>query len=82
VQAVDQYTTGFVLCETLTSSPESFGLESPTGAYLRDAATQAGHQRLMELFVHDPSELPDPDESFEQGLRWLLEGIARDIVGS
>ncbi|MFE3262021.1 TetR/AcrR family transcriptional regulator [Nocardia sp. NPDC059091] len=80
VQAVDQYTTGFVLRETLASSPEAFGLDSPTGAYLRDAAAKAGHQRLMKLLQHNPSELPNPDDSFEQGLRWLLEGITSDIT--
>ncbi|MFJ9371286.1 TetR/AcrR family transcriptional regulator [Nocardia sp. NPDC101769] len=81
VKAVDQYTSGFVLREVLTYSEEAIGLGTPTGAYLRDTATSAGHQRLMKLLQHNPSQLPSNDESFEQGLRWLLEGVARDITG-
>ncbi|WP_327146876.1 TetR/AcrR family transcriptional regulator [Nocardia sp. NBC_01327] len=81
VKAVDQYTTGFVLRETLTYSQEAFGLGSAAGAYMRDAAVANGYRRLTKLLQHNPTELPGNDESFERGLRWLLEGIERDITG-
>jgi AcrR family transcriptional regulator len=81
VHAVDQYTLGFVLRETRTRSPEAFAPDSPAGAYLRDTARAAGHRRLTNLLRHESVDLPDHDQSFERGLRWLLEGIERDIAG-
>ncbi|WP_433665857.1 TetR/AcrR family transcriptional regulator [Nocardia sp. CA-136227] len=80
VKAVDQYTTGFVLREILSYSPEAFGLGSPEGTYVREAATLAGHSRILKLLDHSPSDFPDNDTSFEMGLRWLLEGIAQDLA--
>lgn len=81
INAVDRYTIGYVLRETRAAPLQDLGPDSPAGAYLRDAAATAGHRRLARLLHHDRSDFPDGDAGFEQGLRWLLEGIAHEITG-
>lgn len=82
INAVDQYTIGYVLRETPTAPLQAFAPDSPTGTYLREAAASAGHERLARLLRDHPADLPGHEESFDQGLRWLLEGIAREITGA
>jgi AcrR family transcriptional regulator len=80
INAVDQYTIGYVLRETPKAPLQAFAHDSPTGAYLREAAAAGGHERLARLLDDHTADLPGHEESFEQGLRWLLEGIARAIT--
>ncbi|MFJ4652424.1 TetR/AcrR family transcriptional regulator [Nocardia sp. NPDC088792] len=79
INAVDQYTTGFVLRESHAATRRDLGPDSPGAAYVREAATAAGHERFVQLLQQDPADFPDADESFEIGLGWLLEGITRDL---
>jgi AcrR family transcriptional regulator len=82
IAAVDDYTRGYIIREAAErASPRSGGFTDEE----RDQLLQPYFQRLADSGEFPRLEsmlkngLPGDDDNFEQGLSWLLDGIAREI---
>ncbi|XVQ10441.1 TetR/AcrR family transcriptional regulator [Spirillospora sp. CA-255316] len=72
VMAVDHYMTGYFVRERMLR--ESGGERRGDDPYMRDMLATGRFPRLERAF----NEGAEEQESFEQGLAWLLDGIERE----
>ncbi|MEU1730018.1 TetR/AcrR family transcriptional regulator [Streptosporangium sp. NPDC020145] len=88
IAAVDDYALGFVIRETLRGEGRSGYTWTPQERealmrpYLRELLESGEFPNLAPLVNEIASGPADPaaaDEDFEQGLRWMLDGIAGDL---
>ncbi|MEU6739279.1 TetR/AcrR family transcriptional regulator C-terminal domain-containing protein [Streptosporangium sandarakinum] len=90
VSAVDDYTLGFVIRETLRrETPARYGWDpGERDAFIRSFLGEPGvaeeFPNLAPLLAGDAPRAIDADaaadDEFERGLRWLLDGMARDLL--
>lgn len=73
VSAIDHFMLGYVMLETL-HRPKKRSLGEME--YLRELAAAGDYPRLTPLL---DEAWPHGKNSFEQGLKWLLDGIEQDL---
>jgi AcrR family transcriptional regulator len=73
VTAVDHYMTGYVVREQTQSAQENV-LDQP---YIQELLATGEFPNLQQAAQAGV----EPSESFEQGLKWLLDGIEREFGG-
>jgi AcrR family transcriptional regulator len=74
ITAVTDYLTGVAVREARERAAARSGEDRVVEPYLRDRAAGGEHPHLAALLAEDP---PAEDDSFEGGLRWLLDGFTR-----
>jgi hypothetical protein len=76
--AVADYTTGFAVREAREREAARTGQTELLQPYLRQLVTGDDYPHLARMLASVP---PDPaDDNFERGLRWLLDGFARELT--
>lgn len=77
IAAVDDYMLGQVIRDAMNRNASRDPERSEAmAAYFRRLMDSGDFPNLAPLLVEGPES--DGEESFEQGLKWLLDGIARD----
>ncbi|TMR07839.1 hypothetical protein ETD86_50315 [Nonomuraea turkmeniaca] len=80
--AYNDYMTGFVVREALErAAPRQMGINDAERAavaepYIKELVENGDFPRLAPMIEQG---VPGADDNFERGLRWLLDGMERDL---